>query len=256
MTYFIIYPKFPWSFFSIFKFSRSINAHDTENTLMDSPNSNPLKRPLPNPESTYPLAGEQEGSSTHPDTEPPAIDFKKSKRPRENRKNRSKTRQRNPKRMTLRSTLMHPQLYLQRFVTEHQRKYIEKQYRLNFSNFVLLLSLVYTSAPNGSRNRSQTVRKPNGWDCEPALHCSPHLRMVRIPFAANWNVSVFCGNTKRTGCAGCPLHAPDGFCSPQVCGKLINHSSLTHYTRMAQRVSGALVYTKLRNCQRPSSPEK
>ncbi len=89
------------------------------------------------------------------------------------------------------------------------------------------------------------VREPNahmcGRDCEPALR---HLRMVRIPFATNQNLSVFGANTKRTGCTGYPFHAPGVLCSPQVCGKLINHALLMHRARIAQRVSVALVYTR------------
>ncbi len=42
---------------------------------------------------------------------------------------------------------------------------------------------------------------------------------VCIPFPANQNLSVFCTNTKRTGCAGRPFHAPDILCSPQFRGK-------------------------------------
>ncbi len=83
------------------------------------------------------------------------------------------------------------------------------------------------------------VREPNvrmcRWDCKPA---------VRIPFAVNQNMLIFCANT-RTGCAGCPLHAPGVLCSPQVCGKLINHTPIMCCMRTVQRVSGALVYTKL-----------
>ncbi len=112
-----------------------------------------------------------------------------------------------------------------------------------------IFSLIYTSVLNGS----QTVCKPNayicGQDCVPALH---HPRMVCISFAANQNLSVFCANTKRTGCAECPFHAPGVLCSPQVRGKLINHALLTRHTRMAQHVSGALVYTKLCNVQNVS----
>ncbi len=48
----------------------------------------------------------------------------------------------------------------------------------------------------------QTVCEPNacmcGRDCEPVLR---HPRTVRILFAANQNLSLFCANTKRTGCA-------------------------------------------------------
>ncbi len=72
-----------------------------------------------------------------------------------------------------------------------------------------------------------------------------HLQMVRIPFAANRNLPVFCANARRTGCAVCPFHAPGVLCSPQVCGKLINRTLLTRHTRTKQCVSGALVYTKL-----------
>ncbi len=42
------------------------------------------------------------------------------------------------------------------------------------------------------------------------------------------------------------LHALSVLCSSQVRGKLINHISLMRRTRTAQRVSGALVYTKLK----------
>ncbi len=83
-------------------------------------------------------------------------------------------------------------------------------------------------------------REPNahmcGRDCEPVL---PYLQTVRILFAVNRNLSVFCANTKRTGCAGCPFHAPGVLCSPQVCGKLINCVPLMYRMQTAQRVSGA-----------------
>ncbi len=95
-------------------------------------------------------------------------------------------------------------------------------------------------------NFSRTVRKSNVCmcrrDCEPALR---HSWMVHIPFAENRNLSVFCANTKRTGCTGCPFHAPGVLCSPQVLKKLINRAPLTRRKRTAQRVSGALMYTKL-----------
>ncbi len=75
----------------------------------------------------------------------------------------------------------------------------------------------------------QMVRKPNahmcGWDCKPV---PSHLRMVRIPFTVIWNLSVFCANTMRTGCAGRPFHALGALCSPQVRGKLINHPPHTN----------------------------
>ncbi len=70
-----------------------------------------------------------------------------------------------------------------------------------------------------------------------------------------------CANTKRTGCAECPFHAPGVLCSPQVRGKLINRAPLMRRMRTAQCVCGtvrmrrsayaaqcvcgALVYTKL-----------
>ncbi len=69
--------------------------------------------------------------------------------------------------------------------------------------------------------------------------CGPVLRrprLVRIPFAANQNLSVFCSNTKRTGCAGYSFHAPGVLCTPQVCGKLIVY-------RLREQCS-ALVYTR------------
>ncbi len=74
-------------------------------------------------------------------------------------------------------------------------------------------------------NCSRMVRKPIacmcGWYCTPVPR---HQRTVRIPFATNRNLSVFCTNTKRTGCAGFPFHAPGVLCSPQVHRKLINHA--------------------------------
>ncbi len=80
-----------------------------------------------------------------------------------------------------------------------------------------------------------------GWNCEPALR---HLWTAHIPFTANRNLLVFCTNTKRTGFARCLFHAPGVLYSHQVHGKLINHAPITHRTRTAQRISGALVYTR------------
>ncbi len=61
-------------------------------------------------------------------------------------------------------------------------------------------------------NRSQTVCEPNalmfGRDCEPTLR---HPQTVRIPFARK--LLVFCANTKRIGCPGCPLLAS---CSQKI----------------------------------------
>ncbi len=94
-------------------------------------------------------------------------------------------------------------------------------------------------------NRSWMVCEPNesmcGWDCEPAL-CRP--RMICIPFTANRNLLVFCTNTKRTGCVGCPFHALGVLCSPQVRKKLINHAPNMSRMRTAQRISDALAYTR------------
>ncbi len=87
-------------------------------------------------------------------------------------------------------------------------------------------------------NCSRTIRKPNarmcGWNCESA---QPHLWIVRILSTTNWNLLDFCVNTKRTGCAGCPFHAPGILYSPQVRRKLINRASLTSHKRTAQHVS-------------------
>ncbi len=70
------------------------------------------------------------------------------------------------------------------------------------------------------------VREPNarmcGWDSEPALR---HPQMVYIPFTVNQTLSVFCANTKRTG---------------------FNRAPNTCRTQTAQRVSGALVYTRFK----------
>ncbi len=67
------------------------------------------------------------------------------------------------------------------------------------------------------------VREPNApmcrWDRKPVLRCP---QTVCIPFTENKNLSVLWANTKRTGYAGCPFHAPVVLCSPQVHGKLIN----------------------------------
>ncbi len=97
-------------------------------------------------------------------------------------------------------------------------------------------------------NHWRMVHKRNacmcGWNFEPALY---HLRTVCIPFFANQNLSVFCANTKRTGCVGCPFYAPGVLCSPQVCRKLINHMPNTRRMRMTQLVSGTLVYTKFQD---------
>ncbi len=81
-----------------------------------------------------------------------------------------------------------------------------------------------------------------GQDCELAPY---YLQTVRVPFAANRNLSVFCENTKRTGCARCPFHAPGVLCSLEVRKKLINRMPLTRRTRTVQRVSGTLMYTKV-----------
>ncbi len=134
------------------------------------------------------------------------------------------------------------------------------------------------STPNDLR----TTHKPNarmcGWDCEPVLR---RLQMVRIPFATNRNLSVVCANTKGTGCAGCPFHAPGVLsmrrvsfpcagcpfhapgilCLPQVCVKLINHAPNTHHMRTAQHVCSALVYTRFKDvdlglCQDGSGTNK
>ncbi len=75
------------------------------------------------------------------------------------------------------------------------------------------------------------------------LHCTIceqftyHLPRTKICY-------FFGANTKKTGCARCPFHAPGVLCSPQVRGKLINRAPNAHHTRMTQHVSGTLVYTK------------
>ncbi len=77
---------------------------------------------------------------------------------------------------------------------------------------------VYTSKASYTRARWM-VREPNasmcGRDCETALCC---LWMVRILFAKNQNLSVFCANTENW----MRLHALGVLCSPQVHRKLIN----------------------------------
>ncbi len=75
-------------------------------------------------------------------------------------------------------------------------------------------------------------------NCEPAPR---YPQMIRIPFATNQNLSIFCANTKKTGCTRCPFHAPGFRCSPQVHGKLIDCVPNTHRMRTVQRVSCALI---------------
>ncbi len=91
-------------------------------------------------------------------------------------------------------------------------------------------------------NGLRTARKPNarmcGWDCELALG---RLRMVRIPFTANQNSSVFCMNIKRTGCAGCPLLASGWRKINKLCAKYVPHANGTVHKRHAR------VYKVFRN---------
>ncbi len=82
-------------------------------------------------------------------------------------------------------------------------------------------------------------------------YCS--LQTIPIPFSTNRNLSVFCVNTKRTGCVGCPFHAPRVLCSPQVRRKLINRTPDTHRMQTAQCASGALVYTTFKDIFTTSS---
>ncbi len=79
---------------------------------------------------------------------------------------------------------------------------------------------------------------------KPALR---HLWMVRIPFGVNQNLSSFCMNTKRTGCARYPFYAPGVLCSPQVSRKLINRAPDMCRMRTAQHINGMLVYTRFKN---------
>ncbi len=112
---------------------------------------------------------------------------------------------------------------------------------------------LYTSTPNGSRiarkwftNRSRMVHEllANGSrtarerfasqmcickDGTANLCCAICERSAYCLFAANQNLLLFCTNTKRTGCAGCPFHAPGVLCSSQVRGKLINRAPLMHH---------------------------
>ncbi len=90
---------------------------------------------------------------------------------------------------------------------------------------------------------SRLVREWNarmcGRDCKPVLS---HPRMVRILFATNRNLSVFCMNIKKTVCVSCLFYAPGVLCSPQVRGKVINRAPLTLRMRTVQCVSSTLVY--------------
>ncbi len=112
-----------------------------------------------------------------------------------------------------------------------------------FEFFILRLKPIHKRT-KWFANHLQMIRERNacmcGWNCKSALR---HLRTVRIPFAANQNLS-FCTNTKRTGCPECPFHAPCVLCSSQAHRKLINRTPNTCRMRMAQRVSGVLVYTR------------
>ncbi len=104
------------------------------------------------------------------------------------------------------------------------------------------LSLVYTSVPNGL----QTDREPNarmhGWNCKPVLH---HSQTVCIPFATNRNLWFFT-QTQRVLMRRVSFPCTGVLCSHQVHRKLINHRApLRCRMRLAQCVSGALVYTKL-----------
>ncbi len=86
----------------------------------------------------------------------------------------------------------------------------------DYIQFVYLPFLIVISSPwvYGRRSKAsytrplRMVRKRNacmcGWDCVPAL-C--HLQMICILFATNRNLSIFYANSKRIGCAGCPLLA-------------------------------------------------
>ncbi len=65
----------------------------------------------------------------------------------------------------------------------------------------------------------------------------------------------FCGNTKRTGCVGCPFRAPGVLCSPQVHGKLINRTPNMRRTRTLQYVSGALMYTRFKAVELELEPK-
>ncbi len=78
-----------------------------------------------------------------------------------------------------------------------------------------------------------------GRDCELVLR---HSHTVRIPFVANWNLLFFCANTKRTGCAWCPFHAPGVLCSPQVCVKLIYHAPHKRRARVYKVLGSATLH--------------
>ncbi len=82
------------------------------------------------------------------------------------------------------------------------------------------------------------VREPNvrmcEWDCE--LCCTiPKQFAYRSP---QMEICRFFAQTQRE------LDAPGVLCSPQICGKLINHAPNRHRMRMEQCISRALVYTR------------
>ncbi len=101
------------------------------------------------------------------------------------------------------------------------------------------LSLVYTSTPNGLRTaRERFVNQMRVCvDGTANLRCAIckwftyHLPRTKI--------CCFFARTQRE------LDAPGVLCSPQVRGKLINRAPNKCRTRTAQRISGALMYTKL-----------
>ncbi len=101
------------------------------------------------------------------------------------------------------------------------------------------LSPVYTSAPNGWRTAHKwfasqmciCVGRPVNQCCAIRKRFAYHSPQTKI-------CQIF-AQTQRE------LDAPGVLCSPQVREKLINRSLLTRCTRMVQRVSGTLVYTKL-----------
>ncbi len=72
------------------------------------------------------------------------------------------------------------------------------------------------------------------------VHCETKFVVFLRKHKENWMHWV------SFPCAGCPFHAPVVLCSPQVRKKLITRAPLTRHMGTVQRISGALMYTKLK----------
>ncbi len=114
------------------------------------------------------------------------------------------------------------------------------------------LSLVYTSAPNSSQTtRERFMNQMHVCvDRAPNLHCADRewfayrsLRTKIYRFFARTQRELDVPGVLSMHRVSFPCTGV--LCSPQVRGKLINRTPLTHHMRTAQHVSRSLVYTKL-----------